>query len=64
MTNIRLNRDHAGKLHMRVGSEYAAGAEFSHIATINGEATAIVAIPLKHLVFGEVDNVVPMVRAS
>ncbi len=64
MTNIRLNRDHSGKLHLRVGAEYAFGAEVSSVVTMNGELTAIVAIPLKHLVIGEVDNVVPLVRVG
>lgn len=65
MTNIKLNRDHNGKLHLQVGGEYAIGAEFSNVVTsVNGEQTAVIAIPLKHLVFGEVDNVVPFVRVT
>ena len=61
MNNIRLNRDNSGKLHLRVGSEYASGDEFSSIVNNGGELTAIIAIPLKHVVLGEVDNVLPFV---
>lgn len=62
MSNVRLNRDHVGNLHLRVGTEYAFGAEVSSIVNNNGEQSAIIVIPLKHVSFGEVDNVVPFVR--
>ena len=63
MTNIELNKGSDNKLHLRVGSEYASGAEFSSIQSVaHGEHVAIIAIPLKHLRFGSVDNVVPFVR--
>lgn len=64
MTNIRLNRDHNGKLHLRVGAEYAIGAEVSSIVGQGqgGELVAVVTIPMKHVVLGEIDNVVPLVR--
>lgn len=62
MSNIRLNRDHLGKLHLRVGGEYAIGAEVGSIQTVAGDLVAVITIPLKHVVMGEVDNVVPMVR--
>ena len=64
MSNIRLNRDHQGKLHLRVGSEYAIGAEVSSIVGQGGELVAVVTIPLKHVVMGELDNVMPLVRAA
>ena len=64
MTNIRMNRDHAGKLHLRVGAEYAVGAEVSSIVHQNGELVAVITIPMKHVVLGEVDNVVPLVRVG
>lgn len=62
MTNVRLNRDHEGHLRLRVGAEYALGAEVSSIVGQGGELVAVVTIPLKHVVMGEVDNVVPFVR--
>lgn len=64
MSNIRLQRDHAGKLHLRVGSEYASGAEVTSVINHAGELTAVVFIPLKHAVMGEIDNVVPLVRVA
>lgn len=64
MSNIRLNRNHEGKLHLRVGGEYAIGADVTSIQQVNGELVAIVTIPLKHAIMGEVDNVVPFVRAA
>jgi hypothetical protein len=62
MMNIELNKDHCGKLHLAVSGQYASGAEFSSIQTVNGEHTAIIAIPIKHIQFGSVGNVVPFVR--
>lgn len=59
MSNVRLNRDHDGKLKLRVGSEYAYGAEFSSIVNNGGEQSVIIVIPLKHVTFGDVDNVIP-----
>lgn len=62
MTNIELNQNHEGKLHLRVGSEYAIGAEVTGIQNLAGELTAVVTIPLKHARLGQVGNVVPFVR--
>lgn len=59
MSNVRLNRDGSGKLQLRVGAEYAFGAEVSSIVHQNGELVAVVTIPLRHVVMGEVDNVIP-----
>lgn len=65
MSNISLRRDHLGKLHLRVGSEYALGSEVTSVVMNNGELSAVVLIPIKHVVMGELDNVIPLVgRAS
>lgn len=62
MTNIELNKGSDDKLHLRVGSEYAVGAEFSGMQVVGGEVIAVFSIPLKHIRLGSVGNVIPFVR--
>lgn len=62
MTNIELNKGSDDKLHLRVGSEYAVGASVTSIQTMGDDLVAVVTIPIKHVRFGSVGNVVPFVR--
>jgi len=62
MTNIQLDRDHTGILHLAVAGQYAHGARVTSVQQIGDELGAVVFIPLKHVVLGEVKNVVPFVR--
>lgn len=64
MSNISLERDHTGSLHLLVSGVPASGANVTGIVTNpqTGELQAVVAIPLKHATLSEVSNVIPMVR--
>lgn len=62
MSNIELKRDHEGAMHLVVGGQFASGSQVAGVQMVNGEMTAIVWVPLKHVVLGEVTNVVPFVR--
>jgi len=64
MSNIRLRRDHKAAVHLEVGGQYAIGAEFNGMSMFNGKQCAVFLVPLDHVTFAEVDNVVPFVRAS
>ena len=63
MSNIKLNRDNKGDLHMIVGDQFAVGSKVVSIQQIEGFGlTAIVWVPLKEATIGEVTNVVPFAR--
>lgn len=63
MSNIELQRDHTGAMHLFVGGVPAHGAQVTGIGQANdGTQQAIIVVPLAKLTFGEVRNVVPMVR--
>ena len=64
MSNIKLERDHTGALHLKVGDQFATGAEIRSVVQDNNELTAIVFIPLKHVSLGEVSNVLPFARPA
>lgn len=64
MSNIKLERDHTGELHLKVGEQFAMGARVTSMIQVNDELTAVVFIPLKHAVMGEASNVVPFVRPA
>lgn len=62
-TNIEVQRDHEGKLHLLVEGYPAAGARVSNFSLDGaGDLCAVVVIPLKFLTLGEIKNVVPFVR--
>lgn len=62
MSNIKIQRDHTGSMHLVVGDQVAVGATVAGMQLVNGEMTAIVWIPLASATFGEVRNVIPFVR--
>lgn len=62
MSNIEIQRDHNGAMHMLVSGQFAVGSTVAGIQHVNGELTAVVWVPLKEATFGEVRNVVPFVR--
>jgi hypothetical protein len=62
MNNVRLIRDNHGALHIAVGDHYAVGARVSSIATIEGDLSAVVIIPMKNITVEEQSTVVPFVR--
>jgi hypothetical protein len=62
MSNMRINRDINGTLHLEVSGRYASGARVTGFSAIDGEMCAIVVVPLKHAVLGEIGNVIPFVR--
>lgn len=64
MSNIEINRDHTGKLHLSVAGQYASGANVSHMTAVEGELCAVVFVPLKVAKLGEVQNVIPFVAAE
>src|SRR6218665_3318757 len=50
MSNIEIQRDHNGAMHLAVDGHIASGAVVAGIQSVNGELTAIVWVPLKHAV--------------
>jgi hypothetical protein len=63
MSNIELQRDHKGKLHLVVGNQFAVGAEVHSLQPDNdGNLVAIVRIPLKDVIVSEMKNVLPFAR--
>ena len=61
-TNVQIDRDHTGKLHLAVAGQYAHTARVTGFQQIGEELCAVVVIPTTGLVLGEVRNVVPFVR--
>lgn len=65
MTDIQLKRSHTGEVTLYVAGVPARGAIFTGMnpSQVNpGKVYANFSIPLDHLSFAEVDNVVPFVR--
>lgn len=62
MSNIEIQRDHDGKLHLMVGGNYAAGSTVLKIDQINNGLAAVVVIPLEYVRLTEAKNVIPFVR--
>lgn len=62
MSNIELQRDHNGHIHMTVDGRVASGARVASVQPIEGLGlTAIVWVPLTEVTMGEVKNVIPFV---
>lgn len=64
MSNIEIQRDHTGTMHLIVGDQAAIGSTVAGMQIVNGEMTAIVWVPLSAAKFGEVKNVIPFVRPA
>jgi len=64
MSNIQLQRDSSGDLHLVVGNQFAVGSKVTGVNLIDGELRAIVLVPLRHATFAEVTNVLPFVKPS
>lgn len=62
MSNIELQRDHAGGLSLFVAGQYAVGTKVTGIQQIGEDLSAVVVIPLKALTVAEQRNVIPFVR--
>lgn len=63
MSNIQIQRDNKGTMNLVVGDQHALGSHVTGITNIDGIGlTAIVWIPINHVTFAEVRNVVPFVR--
>ena len=62
MSNVKINRDINGVLHLEVAGQYASGAKVTGFNHFDGEMCAVVIVPLKHASLGEVSNVIPFVR--
>lgn len=60
MSKATIVRDHNGKLDIRVDGQPVHGANVTTIGTVGEEQAVVVVIPLKHVTFGEADNVVSM----
>lgn len=63
-TNIELQRDHTGKLHLFVAGVPALFAEVTGITNISDKLTAVIVVPLDNLTMGEISTVVPLKRAA
>lgn len=63
-TNISIERDKGGNLHMVVNGEPAYGAKVTNFQQIGEEMCAVVTVPTKHLTLGEVSKVVPFVKPA
>lgn len=61
-TNVSIDRDHTGKLHLAVAGQYAPTARVTGFQQIGEDLCAVVVIPTNGLTLGEVKNVIPFVR--
>ncbi|QPC43500.1 hypothetical protein HW532_12820 [Kaustia mangrovi] len=61
---IEVKRDHTGHMHLFVNGVPINGAQVGGVQAVNGEMQVAVFIPTKRVTFGEVDNVVPMVKPA
>jgi hypothetical protein len=61
MSNMKIKRDHAAKVHLFVSDVPALGAVFNGIAQFGDKQCAVFLVPLGEATFGEVDNVIPFV---
>jgi hypothetical protein len=59
MSNLEIKRDHNGTMHLHVAGVPALGATVTAITTVNGEMGAVVFVPLKLTLLGEIDRVIP-----
>jgi hypothetical protein len=64
MSNIEIQRDHNGALHMLVGGQHALGAQVLKIDALNGGLAAVIVVPLEHVTVSEATNIVPFVRVE
>ena len=59
---LELKRNHTGDITMHVNGQPASAAKFGGIQQTPEGMAAVFIVPMQHVVFGEVDNVVPFVR--
>ena len=64
MSNMQLQRDHAGQLHLVVGNQFAVGSKVTGVNMIEGELVAIVLVPLNQVTVAEVTNVIPFAKPA